>query len=145
MGKPCRLIISHSHSPAKASTLCLQWCKQPPDAWKHILCPMPPPGTLFWALKSKSYGDIEPQKELKPMPAGSKMDLPLAKAEPINDGDTKASEEGGGGGAPGTRAEIPLQPVLKTMVRQAVSLQPMEVNGGADIHLQPVENPTPEQ
>ncbi|GAB0185600.1 AN1-type zinc finger protein 5-like [Grus japonensis] len=33
----------------------------------------------------------------------------------------------------------------KTMVRQAVLLQPMEVHGGADIHLQPVENPTLEQ
>ena len=32
-----------------------------------------------------------------------------------------------------------------TMVRQAVPLQPMEVHGGADIHLQPVEDPTPEQ
>ncbi|GAB0185827.1 hypothetical protein GRJ2_001048000 [Grus japonensis] len=31
------------------------------------------------------------------------------------------------------------------MVRQAVPLQPMEVDGGADIHLQPVEDPTPEQ
>ncbi|KAK4823607.1 hypothetical protein QYF61_004210 [Mycteria americana] len=36
-------------------------------------------------------------------------------------------------------------PVVKTMVRQAVSLQPMEVNGGADIHLQPVEDSTLEQ
>ncbi|GAB0176363.1 AN1-type zinc finger protein 5-like [Grus japonensis] len=33
----------------------------------------------------------------------------------------------------------------KTMLRQAVPLQPMEANGGADIHLQPVEDPTPEQ
>ena len=41
--------------------------------------------------------------------------------------------------------EIPLQPLVKTMVRQAVPLQPMEVHGGADIHLQPVEDPTPEQ
>ena len=41
--------------------------------------------------------------------------------------------------------EIPLQPVGKTMVRQAVPLQPMDVHGGADIHLQPVEDPTPEQ
>ncbi|GAB0208767.1 AN1-type zinc finger protein 5-like [Grus japonensis] len=33
----------------------------------------------------------------------------------------------------------------KTMVRQAVPLQPMEINGGADIHLQPIEDPTLEQ
>ncbi|KAK4822153.1 hypothetical protein QYF61_010414, partial [Mycteria americana] len=37
------------------------------------------------------------------------------------------------------------KPVVKTMVRQAVPLQPMEVHSGADIHLQPVEGPTPEQ
>ncbi|GAB0209450.1 mitochondrial enolase superfamily member 1 [Grus japonensis] len=35
--------------------------------------------------------------------------------------------------------------MVKTMVRQAVPLQPMEVDGGADIHLQPVEDSTPEQ
>ena len=58
---------------------------------------------------------------------------------------TKVSEEGGRGGAPGTRAEIPLQPMEKTLVRQAVPLQPMEVHGGAEIHLQPVEDLTPEQ
>ncbi|GAB0208689.1 acid sphingomyelinase-like phosphodiesterase 3b [Grus japonensis] len=111
------------------------------------------------------------------MPAGSKTDPLLAKAEPIssdgstsvitylrrekkkkkisvlqpergvrrcernNCADTKVSEEGGGGGTPGARADIPLQPMVKTMVRQAVPLQPMEVNGGADIHLQPVEDP----
>ena len=62
-----------------------------------------------------------------------------------NSADTKVSEEGRGGGASGTGAEIPLQPVVKTMVRQAVPLQPMEVHGGADIHLQPVEDPIPEQ
>ncbi|GAB0203842.1 AN1-type zinc finger protein 5-like [Grus japonensis] len=33
----------------------------------------------------------------------------------------------------------------KTMVMQAVPLQPMEVHGGADIHLQPVEDLTLEQ
>ena len=32
--------------------------------------------------------------------------------------------------------------MVKTMVRQAVPLQPMEVNGGAGIHLQPVEDPS---
>ena len=38
--------------------------------------------------------------------------------------------------------EIPLQPMVKTMVRQAVPLQPMEVHSGADIHPQPMEDPT---
>ncbi|GAB0200297.1 epimerase family protein SDR39U1 [Grus japonensis] len=90
------------------------------------------------------------------MPAGSKTDPPLAKAEPIrvlcdnilkkgknqlrenfcsrreeredvrNSADTKVSADGGGGGAPGAGAEIPLQPVVKAMVKQAVPLQPME-------------------
>jgi len=99
---------------------------------------------------------------IEPVPVSSKMDPPLAKAKPVsNDGstsgitylrsrkktllknifpaggrsgnptDTKVSEEGGGRGAPGTRAEVPLQP--------------MEVHGGADLHLQPMEDPTPEQ
>ena len=45
---------------------------------------------------------------------------------------TKVSDKGGGGGAPGARAEIPLQQVEKTMVRQAV---PLKVRGGADICL----------
>ncbi|KAK4818645.1 hypothetical protein QYF61_016616 [Mycteria americana] len=48
-----------------------------------------------------------------------------------NSADTKVSEEGGEGGAPRVTAEIPLQP--------------MEVHSGADIHLQPVEDPMPEQ
>jgi len=34
--------------------------------------------------------------------------------------DTKVSDKAGGGVAPGARAEIPLQPVKKTVVRQAV-------------------------
>jgi len=63
-----------------------------------------------------------------------------------NSADTKASEEGEGGGAPDTGTEIfPLQPVMKTMVRQIVPLQPMEVHDGADIHLQPVKDSMPEQ
>ena len=69
----------------------------------------------------------------------------LRICERNNSADTKVSEEGGGGGAPGAGAEIPLQPVGKTMVRQAVPLQPMEVHGGADIHLQPMEDLTLEQ
>ncbi|KAK4826872.1 hypothetical protein QYF61_011991 [Mycteria americana] len=69
--------------------------------------------------------------------------------ESNNSADTKVIEEGEGRGAPGTEAEIPLQPVVKamvkTMVRQAVPLQPTEVNGGADVHLQPMKDPMPEQ
>jgi len=41
--------------------------------------------------------------------------------------------------------QIPLQPMMKTMLRQAVPLQPMEVHSGSDIYLQPMEDPTPEQ
>jgi len=44
---------------------------------------------------------------------------------------TKVNEEGGGGGVPGARAEVPLQPVMKTMVRLAVPLQPMLVQARA--------------
>jgi len=62
-----------------------------------------------------------------------------------NSADTKVSGEGGEGGAPGTGEEIPLQPVEKTMVRQAVLLQPMEAHRGADNHLQPMEDPMLEQ
>jgi len=58
-----------------------------------------------------------------------------------NSADTKISEEGGGGRAPGTGAEsFPLQPMMKTIVRltimrQAVPLQPMEFHSGADLYL----------
>ncbi|OPJ89816.1 hypothetical protein AV530_017824 [Patagioenas fasciata monilis] len=40
---------------------------------------------------------------------------------------------------------VPLQPMAKTMVRQAVPLKPMDVHSGADIHLQPMEEPMVEQ
>jgi len=62
-----------------------------------------------------------------------------------NSADTKVSKIGRGEGAPGARAEIPLQPVEKTMVKQAVPLQPMEVHGGTNIHLHPVEDPVAQQ
>jgi len=39
---------------------------------------------------------------------------------------SKVSEEGGGRDALGARAEIPLQPVEKTMEKKIVPLQPME-------------------
>lgn len=48
---------------------------------------------------------------------------------------------GGGGGPPGTRAEISLQSIAKTMVSQDVPLQPIEVCGGANRLLQPVNVP----
>ncbi|GAB0190217.1 acid sphingomyelinase-like phosphodiesterase 3b [Grus japonensis] len=79
------------------------------------------------------------------MLCNSIQDRGVRICERNNSTDTKVSEEGGGGGAPGAGTEIPLQPVEKTMVKQAVPLQPMEVHSGADIHLQPVEDPTPEQ
>jgi len=45
--------------------------------------------------------------------------------EKNNSADAKVSEKGGGGGAPGARAEsLSLQPVMKTMVRQAVPCSP---------------------
>jgi len=40
---------------------------------------------------------------------------------------------------------FPLQPMKQNMMRQVVPLQPVEVHSGADIHLQPVEDPTLEQ
>ena len=45
-----------------------------------------------------------------------------------NSADTKVSAEGGGGAAD-AGAEIPLQPVVKTMVKKAVPPQPMEDDG----------------
>ena len=35
-----------------------------------------------------------------------------------------------------------MQPMVRTMGRQAVHLHPMEVHDGAEINLQPVEDPT---
>lgn len=48
--------------------------------------------------------------------------------------DTKVSKRGMGGSAPGDGAEIPLQPLEKTMLEQVVPLQPREIHSGADIH-----------
>jgi len=44
-------------------------------------------------------------------------------------------KEGGGGAQDAGAESLPLQLVLKTMVRQVVPLQSMEVHGGVDIHL----------
>jgi len=58
------LTISYSHKPAKANVMFSQWWRPLPDGWKPTLCPMPLPGIPSWALKSKSYGDMAPLKEL---------------------------------------------------------------------------------
>jgi len=48
----------------------------------------------------------------------------------------RSVKEEGGGGARASGAEtLPLQLVMKTMVRQVVPLQSVEVHDGADIHL----------
>jgi len=62
-----------------------------------------------------------------------------------NSAETKVIEEGEGGCAPGAGTEIPLQPVVKTTVRQAIPFQPIEVHGGAGNHLQHREDPALEQ
>ncbi|TRZ08095.1 hypothetical protein HGM15179_019014 [Zosterops borbonicus] len=54
--------------------------------------------------------------------------------ERSNSADTKVSEEGGRGCAAGTEAEIPLQPMVKTIVMQVVSLLPMDIHGGAEVY-----------
>ncbi|PKU35129.1 protein pxr1-like [Limosa lapponica baueri] len=79
--------------------------------------------------------------EKTPCKSSSSEKRGLSKCEKYNrSADTKVGEEGGGGeAAPGTGAEIPLQPVVKTMVRQVVHLQSVEVKGGADVPLQPTE------
>lgn len=50
----------------------------------------------------------------------------MRKCERNNSADTKVSEEGRGGGASDTGADIPLQPMVKITVRQTVLLQPVE-------------------
>jgi len=48
------------------------------------------------------------------------------------------------GAAPGTEAEVPLQPTEQTTARQAVPAA-METHGGADPRSQPRKDPTAEQ
>ncbi|KAJ7409340.1 hypothetical protein WISP_115468 [Willisornis vidua] len=56
--------------------------------------------------------------------------------------DPNVSEEEGEGGAPGIRAGISLQTMVQIMVRQDVPLQSVRIHGGAEIHLQSLEDPT---
>lgn len=46
---------------------------------------------------------------------------------------TRVSEERGRGGTAGVREDIPLNPIVKTMVRPAVPLQSMEIHSVAEI------------
>jgi len=79
----------------------------------------------------------------------------VPKAKPISDAGgtsvitylrkSKKEELGGGGDVPGATAEIPLQPAEKITVTQVVPMQTTEVNGGAAILLQPMEDATLQQ
>lgn len=53
----------------------------------------------------------------------------VGTCEQSSTGDTKANGEGGGGGAPGTEAEIPLQPMVKSMVKQLCSCNMWRIRG----------------
>jgi len=81
----------------------------------------------------------------KNLPCSSSRERGVRLCERNSSADTEISERGGRGGARDTGADIPLQPVVKTMVSQAVPLQPMEINSGADIHLQCVDDCTQDQ
>ncbi|KAJ7419650.1 protein pxr1-like [Pitangus sulphuratus] len=51
----------------------------------------------------------------------------------------RSVKDEGEGDDPGIGVEILLQPMVKTIGRQAVPLQPLKVHGGVDIHLQPMD------
>ena len=62
MGRPGRLILSHSHKPAQARAHMLTMLEAT-TGWLEIHgVPHPLPGIASWALKSKSYGYVAPQK-----------------------------------------------------------------------------------
>lgn len=62
-----------------------------------------------------------------------------------NSAHTMVSEEGVSGSSEDTGAEISWQPVMMTMVRQAVPLNSMEVHSGAGLYPHPLKDHTPEQ
>ncbi|KAJ7395679.1 suppression of tumorigenicity 5 protein isoform x4 [Pitangus sulphuratus] len=105
--------------------------------------------------ESEKQEDYQDQDQLNPLwssrasPAYTEICHIENRGERIcernNTADTKVSEEGGEGGAPGTGAEIPLQHVLKIMGYRGTASLTMEVHSGPGIHLQPVEDPMLEQ
>lgn len=62
----------------------------------------------------------------------------VRKHERNKSADTKDTGEAEGGGAPGTRAKVPLQPMMQTMVRQVV---PPEPRGSQWIRYAPAGSP----
>lgn len=56
----------------------------------------------------------------------------MRKIERNNSADTRVIEEGREEGAPGARAEVPQQPMEKTMLMQIVPLHTMVVYSGAE-------------
>ena len=70
-----------------------------------------------------------------------KSEKEYERNNPIN---TTVSEEGRGGGALGTRADIPLQPVVRTMVK-LFPCSPWKITVDQVSTLQPMEDPMPEQ
>ncbi|KAJ7415730.1 protein pxr1-like [Willisornis vidua] len=64
--------------------------------------------------------------------------------ESNNSADTRVSEEGGAGDAPGAGADSPAAHGA-AHDETAVPLQPMEIHGRAEIHLQPLEDSVLEQ
>jgi len=53
----------------------------------------------------------------------------VRKCERNSPVDTQVNKDGGGGVVPGAGAEISLQPMVKTMVRNVVPLHPKHIQG----------------
>ncbi|GAB0186196.1 E3 ubiquitin-protein ligase MARCHF3 [Grus japonensis] len=64
-----------------------------------------------------SASGVTELRRKKPAQQQLQLERGVRVCERNNSADTKVSEEGGGGGAPGAGAEILLQPLEKTMVR----------------------------
>jgi len=61
LGRPRRVIISHSHKPTKATTMCLQLWRQPLETY---LVPHATAWDIILGIESKSCGAMALQKEM---------------------------------------------------------------------------------
>lgn len=88
-----------------------------------------------------------PLKEICFAPAGAilRPQHDGAECERNNSADTLVSEEGAGRGVPGTGAEVPLQPMERTVVEQAGPLHPMVYHSGAHIRIAALKESSQEQ